>query len=191
MFITAGADTIRSHFPSLTHTRDGRVPIFLDNPAGTQVAREVIDAMTDYLLHDNANKDGAFATSVRSDAMLDETHAALADFIGASSPDEIVFGPNMTTLTFAITRAFGRTLKPGDELIVTHLDHDANIAPWLALQELGVNVKWVEVNRADCTLDLGSLEAALSERTRVVAAGYASNAVGTINDVKLISALSR
>jgi cysteine desulfurase family protein (TIGR01976 family) len=186
MSIQAGDDMIRAHFPALSHTRDGRTPIFLDNPAGTQVALEVIDAMADYLLHDNANKDGAFATSARSDAMLREAHAALADFLGASSPDEIVFGPNMTTLTFAVTRAIGRTLKPRDELIVTHLDHDANIAPWLALQELGVTVKWVEVKREDCTLDLGSLEAALNERTRVVAAGYASNAVGTINDVRAI-----
>ncbi len=177
---------IRAHFPSLSIGDDGRAPIFFDNPGGTQVARQVIEAVTDYYLHDNANHGGAFATSARSDAILHEAHAAMADFLGAASPDEIVFGPNMTTLTFSLSRAIGRTLKPGDEIVVTRLDHDANIAPWLALQERGVVVKWADVNTGDCTLDMGSLEAAITERTRVVAVGYASNAVGTINDVKSI-----
>jgi len=136
-------------------------PIFFDNPAGTQVARQVIDAVNDYYLHDNANKNGAFVTSQRSDAMIHEAHAAMADFLGATSPHEIVFGPNLTTLTF-------------------------NITPWLTLQEMGIGVKWVEVNRDDCTLNMSSLEAAINERTRVVAVGYASNAVGTIHDVKSI-----
>jgi cysteine desulfurase family protein (TIGR01976 family) len=177
---------VRSHFPSLTRISDEDVPIFFDNPGGTQVAREVIDAVTDYYLHHNANHGGAFATSVRSDAILHEAHAAMADFLGATSPDEIVFGPNMTTLTFGVSRAIGRTLESGNEIVVTRLDHDANIAPWLALEEHGVVVRWVDINPGDCTLDMGSLEAAISERTKVVAVGYASNAVGTINDVKTI-----
>jgi cysteine desulfurase family protein (TIGR01976 family) len=177
---------IRAHFPSLSIGDDGRAPIFLDNPGGTQVAREVIDAVTEYYLNNNANHGGAFATSVRSDAMLHEAHAAMADFLGAASPDEIVFGPNMTTLTFNISRAIGRTLQAGDEIVVTHLDHDANIAPWLALEERGAVVKWADFLPGDCTLDMGSLEAAISRRTKIVAVGYASNAVGTINDVKTI-----
>jgi cysteine desulfurase family protein (TIGR01976 family) len=177
---------IRAHFPSLSIGDDGRAPIFFDNPGGTQVAHEVIEAVTDYYLRHNANHGGAFATSRRSDAILHDAHAAMADFLGAATPDEIVFGPNMTTLTFGISRAIGRMLKPGDEIVVTRLDHDANIAPWLALQERDVVVKWADVNTGDCTLDMGSLEAAITERARVVAVGYASNAVGTINDVKSI-----
>jgi cysteine desulfurase family protein (TIGR01976 family) len=114
----------------------------------------------------------------------------MADFLGAASPDEIIFGPNMTTLTFAVSRSIGRTLQPGDEIVVTRLDHDANIAPWRALAERGVAVKWADIDPADCTLDMGSLEAAISERTKVVAVGYASNAVGTINDVKTIVQLA-
>ncbi len=177
---------IRSHFPSLSQTEGERAPIFFDNPGGTQIAREAIDAVNDYYLHHNANHGGAFATSVRSDAILREAHAAMADFLGAASPDEIVFGPNMTTLTFSLSRAIGRTLRSGDEIVVTRLDHDANIAPWLALEEGGVTAKWVDLNPGDCTLDRGSLEAAIGERTKIVAVGYASNAVGTINDVKAI-----
>ena len=183
-------NALRSHFPSLSQAIHGRVPVFFDNPGGTQVAREVIDAVTDYYLRHNANHGGAFATSVRSDAILHEAHAAMADFLGAASPDEIVFGPNMTTLTFGVSRAIGRTLAPGDEIVVTRLDHDANIAPWLALGERGVVVRWVDINPGDCTLDMGLVEATIGERTKVVAVGYASNAVGTINDVKTITQMA-
>ncbi|HKZ84317.1 MAG TPA: cysteine desulfurase-like protein [Anaerolineae bacterium] len=183
-------DALRSHFPSLTQTSNGRAPIFFDNPGGTQVAREVIDAVNDYYLNYNANHGGVFATSIRSDAILREAHAAMADFLGAASPDEIVFGPNMTTLTFGVSRAIGRTLEPGDEIVVTRLDHDANIAPWLALAERGVAVRWVDINPGDCTLDMGLVEATIGEQTKVVAAGYASNAVGTINDVKTITQMA-
>src|SRR3990170_3147365 len=172
---------IRSQFPSLSSGA-----IFFDNPGGTQVARQVMDRVNDYLLHHNANHGGAFKTSVESDAILHEAHAAMADFLGAASPDEIVFGPNMTTLTFSISRSIGRTLKPGDEIVVTRLDHDANIAPWLALEERGITVRWADIRPGDCTLDMGLLEAAINERTKIVAVGYASNAVGTINDVKSI-----
>ncbi len=183
-------DALRSHFPSLTQTSNGRAPILFDNPGGTQVAREVIDAVNDYYLRCNANHGGVFATSIRSDAILREAHAAMADFLGAASPDEIVFGPNMTTLTFGVSRAIGRTLQPGDEIVVTRLDHDANIAPWLALGERGVIVRWVDINPGDCTLDMGLVEATIGERTKVVAVGYASNAVGTINDVKTITRMA-
>jgi len=186
MLRPSDVNAIRAHFPSLAIAEGDRSPIFFDNPGGTQVAREVIDAVSNYYLHHNANLGGAFATSLQSEALLREAHAATADFLGAASPDEIVFGPNMTTLTFSLSRAIGRTLKAGDEIVVTHLDHDANIAPWLALEERGVVVKWADINTGDCTLDMGSLEAAISERTKVVAVAYASNAVGTINDVKTI-----
>ena len=174
---------VREHFPSLGRPDASRAPVFLDNPAGTQVARQTLDAMRDYLLDSNANHGGVFATGRRSDALIDETRAALADFLGAARREEIVFGANMTTLTFGVSRAFGRTLGAGDEIVVTRLDHDANIAPWLALEERGAVIRWIDVHPEDCTLDLGTLEAALGPRTRLVAVGLASNAVGTVNDV--------
>src|SRR3990172_561353 len=178
---------IRSQFPSLAATDDGQPRIYLDNPGGTQVAKQVIDRMNDYLLHHNANHAGAFRTSIESDAILHEAHAAMADMLHAASPDEIIFGANMTTLTFSISRALGRWLKPGDEIVITRLDHDANIAPWLLLAEdRGAVVKWVDVRPEDCTLDMADFESQISERTKIVACGYASNAVGTINDVKAI-----
>jgi cysteine desulfurase family protein (TIGR01976 family) len=178
---------VRQHFPSLKQVQDGRPVVFFDNPGGTQVPQMVIDAMTDYLLHYNANHGGAFATSQRSDAMLRKAHRAVADMLGAASPDEIVFGPNMTTLTFDLGRALGHWLQPGDEIIVTHLDHDANITPWVLLaRDTGAIVRWVDFDPGDCTLKMADFEAQLSERTKIVACGYASNAVGTINDVKTI-----
>lgn len=178
---------VRQQFPSLGQTLDGRPVVFFDNPGGTQTPQMVIDAMVDYLLHANANHDGAFATSQRSDAMLEEAHRAMADMLGAASPDEIVFGANMTTLTFALGRALGRWLKPGDEVIVTRLDHDANITPWVLMaRDAGATVRWVDFDVEDCTLKLSDFERYLSDRTRLVACGYASNAVGTINDVSKI-----
>jgi len=183
---TIDITSVRSHFPSLKGTGLGPPPVFLDNPAGTQVPQEVIDAVRDYYLQHNANHGGAFATSIRSDALIHEARSAVADFLGASSPNEIVFGANMTTLTFHLGRSLAKTIRPGDEIIVTRLDHDANIAPWLALQELGAVVRWVDIHEEDCTLDMETFEAALSDRTRIVAVGYASNAVGTINDVRTL-----
>ena len=175
---------VRDHFPSLSREIDGRPVIFLDGPGGTQVPRECIAAMATYLERSNANHGGAFTASVETDALLDEVHAAGADFVGAHDPDEIVFGPNMTTLTLSLSRAIGRDLRPDDEIVLTRLDHDANVAPWLAIaEERGVKVRWLEVDEADCTLDLADLERVVGPRTRVVAIGLASNAVGTINDV--------
>ncbi len=177
----------RRHFPSLAQTQNGKPVVFFDNPGGTQCPQMVIDAVAGYLLRDNANHGGAFATSQRSDAMLDDAHQAMADMLGAASSDEIVFGANMTSLTFAVSRALARELKPGDEIVVTHLDHDANIAPWLLVaRDTGAVVRWVDLDPSDCTLDEASLQAAITHKTRIVAVGYASNAVGTINDVKAI-----
>ena len=157
---------------------------YLDGPGGTQVPVECIEAISAHLAAGGANTHGAFDASHETDALIAEAHAATADFLGAHQPEEIVFGPNMTTLTLSVSRALGRDLQPGDEVVVTRLDHDANVAPWLAVAEdRGAVVRWVDVNEADCTLDLAGLEDVLGERTRIVAVGLASNAVGTVNDV--------
>ena len=180
---------VRSQFPSLAQTVDGQPAVFLDGPGGTQVPQRVIDAIADYLAQSNANTCGAYATSRRTDAVLAEARAAMADFLGCDK-DEVVFGPNMTTLTFAISRAIGRDLGPGDEILLTHLDHDANVSPWRALEERGVTIRFAEIDEDDCTLNLSDLAQKISSRTRVVAVGYASNAVGTINDVNKIVQLA-
>ncbi len=176
----------RAYFPSLAQEIDGKQAIYFDNPGGTQVASQVIDAMVAYFRTANANTHGAFATSQRTDEVIANARSAMADFLHADSPDEIVFGPNMTTLTFAFSRAIGKTLQAGDEIVVTVLDHDANVAPWLALQERGVVIRTVDVHAEDITLDMEDLCGKINERTKVVAVGYASNAAGTINDVASI-----
>jgi cysteine desulfurase family protein (TIGR01976 family) len=180
---------VRSQFPSLSQTVDGQPAVFLDGPGGTQVPQRVIDAMSEYLKNSNANTHGAYATSRRTDAVVAGARAAMADFFG-SDPDEVALGPNMTTLTFAVSRAVGRELGPGDEIVLTHLDHDANVSPWRALEERGVKIRFVEINEDDCTLNMADLAQKISSRTRIVAVGYASNAVGTINDVKEIIRLA-
>jgi cysteine desulfurase family protein (TIGR01976 family) len=185
---TLDTQVIRAQFPALTQELDGQPVVFLDNPGGTQVPQAVIDALSAYLRRDNANRGGPFVTSQRSDALLDEAHAALADLLGAASPDEIVFGANMTTLTFGLSRAIGHTLGPGDEIIVTRLDHDANITPWVLMAEdRGVTVRHADFHPEDCTLDMHSLRDLLNERTRLVCVGLASNATGTVNDVATIT----
>ena len=181
----------RRYFPSLTLDVNGKQAIYFDNPGGTQVAQQVIDAMVSYFREANANSHGAFLTSLRTDQVIAAARTAMADFLHAASPNEIVFGPNMTTLTFAFSRAIGKTLQPGDEIVVTILDHDANVAPWLALQERGVVVRTVDVRTEDLTLDMKDMREKITERTRVVAVGYASNAVGTINDVATITRWAR
>jgi len=180
---------IRSQFPSLAQTVNGHPAVFLDGPGGTQVPQRVIDAISDYLRHDNANTCGAYATSQRTDAMIADARVAMGDFLNCDA-DEIVFGPNMTTLTYAMSRSFGRNLGPGDEIVVTRLDHDANVTPWLALEEKGVTIRWAEIHAEDCTLDVEDLAAKINSKTRLVAIGYASNAVGTINPVKEIVRLA-
>ncbi len=178
---------IRARFPALAERDEhGQPLIFFDGPGGTQVLQSVIDAMSDYLVRRNANVHAPFLTSRRTDETLTAAHQALADFLNAPSPDEIVFGPNMTTLTFALSRALGRLWQPGDEVIVTRLDHDANVAPWLALQERGIVIRWWDIEPTDCTLPLSQLEELLSPRTRLVAVGGASNAVGTVNPIAAV-----
>jgi cysteine desulfurase family protein (TIGR01976 family) len=180
---------IRAQFPSLAQTVNGHPAVFLDGPGGTQVPQRVIGALSDYLRHNNANTGGAYATSRHTDAMIAAARSAMADFLNCAAA-EIVFGPNMTTLTFAMSRAVGRELGPGDEILVTRLDHDANVSPWLALAEKGVTIRWAEIHQEDCTLDVEDLAAKLNSKTKLVAVGYASNAVGTINPVKEIVRLA-
>ena len=173
---------VREHFPALI-----RPAIFLDNPAGTQLSRESLDRITGYLIETNANHGGAFETSRSSDAIIAEARAAAADFINAGSPDEIVFGPNMTSLTFNISRSLGRTFNPGDEIVVTRLDHDANITPWVMMAEdRGCEVRRVDFKPEDGTLNLDDLSRALESGPKLVAVGYASNALGTINPIPKI-----
>jgi cysteine desulfurase family protein (TIGR01976 family) len=180
---------VRSQFPSLSQTVNGRTAIFLDGPGGTQVPQRVIDAISGYLRHNNANTGGAYATSRNTDAMIANARAAMADFLGCAA-DEIVFGPNMTTLTYAMSRSIGRELKAGDEIVLTHLDHDANISPWRALEERGVTIRMVDIHEEDCTLDMDDLARKITDKTKLVSVGYASNAVGTINDVYKIVRLA-
>jgi cysteine desulfurase family protein (TIGR01976 family) len=179
--------SLRQQFPALQ-----RCPaIFLDGPGGTQVPQRVIDAVSRYLGTCNANHGGLFATSRASDAILHASHVAVAALLNAPSPDEVVFGPNMTTLTFHLSRALGRTWKPGDEVLVTRLDHDANISPWaLAARDAGATVQRVDIHPEDCTLDLDDLRRRLGPRTRLVAVTCASNAVGTLTDVRAVARLA-
>jgi cysteine desulfurase family protein (TIGR01976 family) len=175
---------VRRRFPALD-----RGLAFFDAPGGTQVPGSVVEAIAEYLRDSNANLGGAFETSRRSDLLVDEAHRAAAGFLGCSA-EEVVFGANMTTLNFALTRALARELSAGDEIVVTRLDHDGNVAPWLELgRDLGVRVRFAEI-RDDTTLDLDRLAALLSERTRVVAFPWASNAVGTIVDVAGVAELA-
>ena len=172
----------RAQFPSLELTEAGPPLVFFDNPGGTQVTRGVIDAVSDYYLRRNANIGGAFPTSSRTDATVLSARHAMAALLNASE-EELIFGANMTTLTFHLARSIGETLRPGDEIVLTNLDHDANIAPWLDLAAQGAVLKFVDFDLADCTLDPGVFQAALSDRTRLVAITHASNAVGTVPDV--------
>ncbi|MBZ0308887.1 MAG: cysteine desulfurase-like protein [Anaerolineae bacterium] len=173
---------VRAQFPALQQENP---PIFLDNPAGTQVSQQVIDAVSAYYIHDNANAGGFFATSQRTDALKYAARETLAAFLNAARPEEIVFGANMTTLTLHFSRALGNLFHPGDEIIVTQMDHDANITPWMLLaQDKGLNVRWVRLDPEDGTLDLQTYAAALNEKTRLVCMGHAANALGTVNPLK-------
>jgi cysteine desulfurase family protein (TIGR01976 family) len=177
---------IRPQFPSLN-----RPAIFFDNPGGTQISRQSAARIQRYLQECNANHDGAFSTSQRSDAILNEAHAAMADFLNAARPEEIIFGNNMTTLTLHISRSLARSLNLGDEIVVTRLDHDANISPWLLVAEdRGCKVTWIDFDVEDCTLKLDEFEKALERKPKIVAFGYASNAVGTINPVREITEMA-
>ncbi len=171
---------LRTRFSSLGRTVGGRPCVFADSPGGTQTPDSVVEAMAAHLRRGTSNEGGAGITSRETDALIADAHRAAADFLGAR-PDEVVIGANMTTLAFALSRSLARTLGPGDELVVSTLDHDANIAPWVAAAaDSGATVRWVDLRTEDCTLDLTSLHAALSRRTRIVALTLASNAVGSI-----------
>ena len=183
---TFDIEWIREQFPSLKLQVNGRAATFLDGPAGTQVPKQVMNAVQNYFLSSNANTYGAFETSRQNDAMILAARAAIADFFNCDA-NEVVFGQNMTTITFALARSIGRELKPGDEIVVTTLDHDGNVAPWRALEEIGVVIRQVDIREEDCTLDLEDLKRKITSKTRVVAVGYASNMVGTINPVAEIT----
>jgi cysteine desulfurase family protein (TIGR01976 family) len=180
---------VREQFPSLQLKVNGQQAAFLDGPAGTQVPRQVVDAVQKYFLEANANTYGAFLTSRRANDTISGARGAMADLFN-SSPEEVVFGQNMTTITLGLARAIGRELKPGDEILLTVLDHDANYSPWKTLEEKGVVIRTVDIRESDCTLDLDDLKSKLSAKTKLVAVGYASNAVGTINPVAEIIRLA-
>lgn len=178
---------VRAQFPSLN-----RPDVFFDNPGGTQIARPSLERMQRYFLECNANHEGAFRTSRESDAVLHEARAAMADLLNAASAEEIVFGNNMTTITFNMARALESRLAPGDEIVVTRLDHDANISPWLLTAEArGCKVTWVDFDVEDGTLKLDEFARAMERKPKIAAFGYASNALGTINPVRQLAAMAR
>src|SRR5215213_10225223 len=177
---------IREQFPALERTHNGSRAVYFDGPGGSQVARSAIDAVSGYMSRGSANLHGPFPTSVETEEILRDTRRAVADFLGAG-PDEIAFGANMTTLTFAISRALARTWDEGSEIVVTELDHRANVDPWLLAAERVATVRWVRVNPETLTLEADDIESAITEKTKLVAVGLASNAVGTVNDVAAIA----
>ncbi len=181
---TFDVEALRRQFPALAIEDGGRPVALFDGPGGTQVPESVIAAIGDYYRTSNANHDGPFLTSRRSDERVHDAHQAMADMLGAASADEIKFGANMTSLTFHVSRSIAATMKPGDEIVVTILDHEGNVGPWKAIAaDRGLVVRTVDIREADVTLDLATLDAVLNERTKLVAVGWASNAVGTINPV--------
>jgi cysteine desulfurase family protein (TIGR01976 family) len=183
---------LRSQFPGLQRQHGSRKAVFFDGPAGTQVPQSVIDAIADYLAHRNANSHGVFATSVESDAEMEAAHRAAADFVGASDWECASFGPNMTTITLGLARALARTWRPGDEIVLSGLEHDANYTPWQqAASDSGATVRVVDIEPANCTLRLDDFHAKLSSKTRLVAIGCASNATGTVNPVREMCTAAR
>lgn len=187
------ADVVRAQFPALQQRgADGRPFVFFDNPAGTQVPQSVIEAVADYYRRMNANAGGVFETSRRTDEMVLQTRRAMADFLNAPSWREIVFGPNMTTLCFALSRSLAQTLEAGDEIVLTRMDHDANVEPWRRVAARhGLALRMVDFTRPECLLDMDGLEAALGERTRIVAVAHASNAAGSLNPVRQIADMAQ
>lgn len=190
--MTFDLEAVRSRFPALTITDSGQARVYFDNPAGTQVPQSVADRMSDCLLTANANLGGFFSTSERAGEIADDAHRAMADLLNAPSVDEIVFGQNMTTLTLHVSRSIGRELEAGDEIILSRMDHDANVAPWLLLaRDLGLEVRWLPFDRETFEFDLARFDELLNGRTRLVCVGGASNLTGTINDVRTISERAR
>jgi cysteine desulfurase family protein (TIGR01976 family) len=185
---TIDIDQIRSQFPAISKNSGPNAPVFFDNPGGTQVPQMVIDAITDCLINSNANLGGPFKTTKLADRVFDQAHQAMADFVNANSADEIIFGQNMTTLTFNISRSIGHLFDEGDEIILTRMEHDANVSPWLMMaRDHGLEVKWLPFDTDSFEFDLNKLDDLLSDKTKLVCIGHASNMTGTINDVKAAS----
>ena len=185
-------EAVRGKFPALSLADKGRRRIYLDNPAGTQVPQAVADAVSRCLLTTNANLGGYFETTIAAQSVVDEAHQAMADFLGAPSPEEIIIGANMTTLTYHMSRTLGRTLKPGDEIILTRMDHEGNVSPWLQLAEdLGLVVRWLPFDEKSWQVEEATLAGLLSDKTRLVALNYASNLTGSINRVKSLTAIAK
>ncbi len=185
-------ETQRKKFPSLFNSSDSSsIPIYFDNPAGTQTPQQVIDAVGEYYKTMNSNSGGLFPTSLKNDEMVRRTRNKVAQFLNAPNDDEIVFGPNITSMIFHLSRALAHTLSPGDDIVLTRLDHDANIAPWLRIaEEYKLNIKWVDINSEDCTLNLESFKKALKGKPKIVATTHASNAVGTITPIREIAQMA-
>lgn len=178
-------ESVRAEFPALAIADDDRPRVYLDNPAGTQVPRRVAEAAARCLLETNANLGGFFTTSLAAEDITVRAHQAMARFLGAASEREVVIGPSMTTLTFALSRSIGRTIQPGDEIVVTRMDHEGNVSPWLAMAEdRGAVVRWVPFDEQTWRIESDKLDAVLGEKTRIVALNYASNLTGSINDVR-------
>ncbi|MCJ7636239.1 MAG: aminotransferase class V-fold PLP-dependent enzyme, partial [Nitrososphaeraceae archaeon] len=184
-------EEIRKYFPSIQKKIKGKIRIFLDGAGGTQVPGSVINSMVEYLENNNANQTGVFKTSLATEELLINVRKSIADFINAPSWEEIIIGPNMTTITYGLVFAFSRYFKPGDEIIVSRLDHGANIDTWKSLQDFGIKIKYIEVNTEDCTLNYDMLESLLTSKTKLIAVGLASNAVGTINDIKRFAKITQ
>ncbi|NCF23077.1 MAG: cysteine desulfurase-like protein [Gammaproteobacteria bacterium] len=190
--MTLDLEAIRSQFPALSETDDGVARLYFDNPAGTQVPKRVADAMSQCLLRANANLGGHFRTSDLAGAIVADAQEAMADFLNAPSPDEIIFGQNMTSLTFHVSRSIGRHLDTGDEIILSRMDHDANVEPWVLLaRDHGLTVRWLSFDTATFEFDLRQLEDLVNERTRLICVCAASNLTGTVNDVKSICRMAR
>lgn len=182
-------ESVRSRFPALSISDNGVRRIYFDNPAGTQVPASVADAMSECLLKANANLGGYFASSAAADRIVDSARVAMADFLNAPSPDEIIFGQNMTTITLHMSRSIGHLFNPGDEIVLSRMDHDANVWPWVLLaRDLELNVKWLPFNRETFEFDLDVLDTLLTDKTRLLCVGGASNLTGTINDIAAICA---
>lgn len=185
-------ESIRAQFPSLALTDQGKPRVYFDNPAGTQVPRQVIDRTIETLIDKNANLGGYFATTVAAGELVDEAHRAVADFYNAPSPGEIMFGQNMTTLTLHMSRCLAHDWREGDEIVLSRMDHDANVAPWLLVaKDKGLSVRWMDFDPETYEFASDSLSKVLGPRTKLVAVGYASNCTGTINDVKQLCAEAR
>lgn len=185
-------ETVRAAFPALSLTDNVRRRIYLDNPAGTQVPKSVAEAVSRCLLSTNANLGGFFETTVAAQKVVDDAHAAMADFLGAETAEEIIIGANMTTLTYHLSRTLGRGFAPGDEIILTRMDHEGNVSPWLQLAEdRGLVVRWLPFDQESWQVEPAALAALLSDRTKLVALNYASNLTGSINRVKELTHMAR